>query len=234
MSSPAVLEVKLFSSASERTTYGNMEDLYSILVTTEMLEKAFIRESISAKKFALVPIIILILAGLIDFFVLSYTDACSKLIAQFKTLRDALNTPEKPFDFSGFIAQYGLRCPAAVTRLITVGVPATVEHGAMDRSTDHMDLHVVIAQAVAHFITAMDSLKLEMRAVDELQPHLHDLMTCLNKIVTLPSDHDTKVLGICIQIDCLFGRSTLVSRLQLSAGARVAVAIQAQLYASKR
>ena len=39
----------------------------------------------------------------------------------------------------------------------------------------------------------MDSLKLEMKAVDELHPHLQDLMQCLNKIATLQPEHDAKV-----------------------------------------
>jgi ESCRT-I complex subunit VPS28 len=39
-----------------------------------------------------------------------------------------------------------------------------------------------VAETVQYFITAMDSLKLEMYAVDEVYPHLRDLMDSLNKV----------------------------------------------------
>jgi ESCRT-I complex subunit VPS28 len=42
-------------------------------------------------------------------------------------------------------------------------------------------LHVF--HAVQHFITAMDSLKLGMKAVDELHPNMSDLMDSVNKVV---------------------------------------------------
>ena len=84
------------------------------------------------------------------FFILynSYTAACNKLISQFKTLREALATGQVPFDLTGFAAEYQLKCPAAFKRLVQVGVPATVEHGALNQPADQIDLHVVIAQAV--------------------------------------------------------------------------------------
>jgi ESCRT-I complex subunit VPS28 len=39
----------------------------------------------------------------------------------------------------------------------------------------------------------MDSLKLEMKAVDELHPNLADLMDSINKVTALPPEHDSKV-----------------------------------------
>lgn len=43
----------------------------------------------------------------------------------------------------------------------------------------------------------MDSLKLEMHAVDEVYPHLKDLMDSLNKISIVLPDHIAKV-KVCV------------------------------------
>jgi ESCRT-I complex subunit VPS28 len=45
---------------------------------------------------------------------------------------------------------------------------------------------VLVAETVQHFITAMDSIKLEQRAVDELHPLISDLMNSLTRIPGLP------------------------------------------------
>ncbi len=63
-------------------------------------------------------------------------------------------------------------CSRASERLLRAGVPATVIH----RSFDDRGVAVSVAEAVSCFITAMDGLKLNLRAVDEIQPLLSDLM----------------------------------------------------------
>lgn len=47
----------------------------------------------------------------------------------------------------------------------------------------------MVAETVQHFITAMDAIKLEQRAVDELHPLVSDLMNALNRVPGLPPDH---------------------------------------------
>lgn len=42
--------------------------------------------------------------------------------------------------------------------------------------------------SVQHFITAMDAVKLDQRAVDELQPLLSDLMNALIQLPDTPND----------------------------------------------
>ena len=44
------------------------------------------------------------------------------------------------------------------------------------------DVAVTVAEAVQHFITAMDAVKLESRFVDQLQPLLSDLMDSLTRL----------------------------------------------------
>lgn len=88
------------------TTPTPPPDLYAILKTTEKLERAYVRDDISAK---------------------DYEPACQKLIAQFRTLWETLR--DKVPDVEQFMASYNMQCPMAAKRLIHSGLPATVEHG---------------------------------------------------------------------------------------------------------
>ncbi|KAJ1498987.1 Vacuolar protein-sorting-associated protein 28, partial [Coelomomyces lativittatus] len=62
--SKEIQEIQLWNTTSEREKYESLADLYAIMVTTEHLEKQYIRDSISPSE---------------------YTPTCTKLIAQFKT-----------------------------------------------------------------------------------------------------------------------------------------------------
>jgi hypothetical protein len=57
-----------------------------------------------------------------------------------------------------------------------VGVPATIEHSVNVQSSAKN-----VAETVQFFITLMDSLKLNVIAVDEIHPQLSDLLQTLNK-----------------------------------------------------
>merc|ERR1712087_890280 len=83
------------------------------------------------------------------------------------------------------------------------GVPATIYHGGSGLEEKGAELNVF--HAVQHFITLMDSLKLEMKAVDELHPSLSDLMESLNKVSTLKPDHlsKTKVKQWLVQLNSM-------------------------------
>lgn len=81
-------------------------------------------------------------------------------------------------------------CPAAVNRLIVSGIPATVEHKG---SSSDSGTAVAVAECVQHFITAMDSLKLNMVAVDQVHPLLSDLLAALSRLPQLPPDFEGKV-----------------------------------------
>lgn len=149
-----------------RERLESQADLFSIISTVEALEKAYVRDSIDASQ---------------------YSDECRKLIGQFKTLEhmiDGLSVPE-------FMQRYEMTCPAARHRLLEIGVPATVEYMRGGENASGK-LHVAVAETVQHFITAMDALKLGMVDVDQLQPHLSDLMAAINKIPTLPPNFEAK------------------------------------------
>eukprot|EP01103_Thecamoeba_quadrilineata_P017422 TRINITY_DN6178_c0_g1_i1.p1 TRINITY_DN6178_c0_g1~~TRINITY_DN6178_c0_g1_i1.p1 ORF type:complete len:221 (+),score=36.06 TRINITY_DN6178_c0_g1_i1:40-663(+) len=157
------MDVKLFNNAKERDMYDNMADLYSILVTIEHLEKAYVRDSCSPRE---------------------YSVACSKLIAQYRTVQKLVN-----IDIDAFIKEYRIDCKAAVERL-RVGIPATIEFDDHHHKDDHLSVTQVVAEATQHFITAMDSLKLNMTAVDQVLPLLVDIVESLNKVPFIASNPD--------------------------------------------
>jgi ESCRT-I complex subunit VPS28 len=85
-----------------------------------------------------------------------------------------------------FISTYRLDCPRALERLVRIGVPATVVHNTTNRKTDSVN----VAQTVQNFITLMDVLKLNIRAVDEIQPLLSEMMSSLTQVSGLPPTFD--------------------------------------------
>ena len=53
--------MRLFKNAREREKYDNMADLFALIQTLQCLEKAYIKDAVSAR---------------------DYTDSCAKLLAQ--------------------------------------------------------------------------------------------------------------------------------------------------------
>jgi len=154
-------QVRLHQTPREREMYDNMADLFSIIKTTEALEKAYVRDAITADE---------------------YKINCVKLINQFK----AASTLTKDYvpDIRRFMQEYRLDCKAAEKRLIE-GVPL------MTAKVD--DTARTVAETVQHFITLMDSLKLNMTAVDQIHPLVADLLDSLSRISNLSVDWEGKV-----------------------------------------
>ncbi|KAI9332721.1 vacuolar protein sorting-associated [Zopfochytrium polystomum] len=167
---PAQASMSAAAAAAERERYENMAEIFSILIVTDALEKAYIRDAVPPNE---------------------YTPACTKLIAQFKAARD-LGTVS---DIEAFMKEYKLSCPAAIKRLLEIGVPATVEHAIAETGTQKQHVKTV-ADITTAFITLMDSIKLNMVAMDQLHPLLSEIIQLLNKVPSLPADfeeHKTKL-----------------------------------------
>jgi ESCRT-I complex subunit VPS28 len=60
----SIQEVKLASSSTERDLYESLAEIYSIIVTLDGLEKAYIRDAISEAE---------------------YTETCARLLKQYKS-----------------------------------------------------------------------------------------------------------------------------------------------------
>uniref|UniRef100_A0A1B6EPB6 Vacuolar protein sorting-associated protein 28 homolog n=1 Tax=Cuerna arida TaxID=1464854 RepID=A0A1B6EPB6_9HEMI len=155
-------DVKLFRNAREREKYDNMADLYAVINTLQNLEKAYIRDCVTPKE---------------------YTAACSKLLVQYKAAFKQVQGDEFP-SIEGFVKKYRLDCPAAMER-IKEDRPITIKD-------DKGNTSKCIADIVSLFITLMDKLRLEIKAMDELHPDLRDLVDTMNRLSLLPSDFDGK------------------------------------------
>eukprot|EP01029_Cantina_marsupialis_P028157 TRINITY_DN7753_c0_g1_i1.p1 TRINITY_DN7753_c0_g1~~TRINITY_DN7753_c0_g1_i1.p1 ORF type:complete len:208 (-),score=61.10 TRINITY_DN7753_c0_g1_i1:305-928(-) len=155
-------EIKLYSNSRERRQFEDLADLFSIIKTVEALETAYVRSYVGDKE---------------------YTDACTKLIGQYKTVEAALQKDGHVKSLDAFMAEYNMDCPRAKERL-QIALPATIVH----RSTDSHSETVHVAETVQFFITLLDSLKLGELAVDIVQPQLTDLLGSLNKVSQLPTD----------------------------------------------
>uniref|UniRef100_A0A7S0SGF9 Vacuolar protein sorting-associated protein 28 homolog n=1 Tax=Mantoniella antarctica TaxID=81844 RepID=A0A7S0SGF9_9CHLO len=161
-------EVKLWSNKKERQQYDNFANLFALIKTVEKLEKAYVNSAVPS-------------AG--------YEAACAELITKYKTARTTL--ADTVPDVQHFMATYSMHCLSARHRL-QVGFPATIEHRVNVNRPGDPSSAVAVAECVHHYIGAMDTLKLNMAAKDQIAPCLSDLVISLHKVPQLPADFPGK------------------------------------------
>jgi ESCRT-I complex subunit VPS28 len=162
--------VTLYETSRERELYDEQANLYEIIMAVEHLERAYARDAIDPKE---------------------YTAQCKKLITQFKLAeRSVLGRHDKTAiaTTESFMMIYQMDCPRAVERLLRMGVPEPMMKGSAD-DTNHA---VSVAETVQIFITTMDAVKLDQRAVDELQPLLSDLLDTLSRVPDTSEDFEPR------------------------------------------
>ncbi|PKK16913.1 hypothetical protein A306_00015159 [Columba livia] len=98
-----------------------------------------------------------------------YTAACSRLLVQFKAALKQVQGSEIS-SIDDFCRKFRLDCPLAMERIKEDRPPT---------------LHLPQL-----FITVMDKLRLEIRAMDEIQPDLRELMETMNRMSHLPPDFE--------------------------------------------
>ncbi|KAL9937388.1 hypothetical protein V8E36_003797 [Tilletia maclaganii] len=190
-------EARLYTTASEREQWENSATLFSLIVTLDYLELAYVRGGVSES---------------------AYTPACTRLLAQYKTalklvmqpggagyagpagMALAGSRPPAVHGLDDFMRMYNMDMPAAHHRLL-VGVPATVEHGSTSLShsngagsttTGNLSANgggtssgrervKQVAETTQAFITFTDALKLKLRAKDSLHPLLSELVVCYTR-----------------------------------------------------
>eukprot|EP00483_Globobulimina_turgida_P000251 UN00251 len=170
MASEMKQQLEKVDLSKEKQKYNKLADLYSIIITVEHLEIVWARGCCEDE---------------------AYTQQCQKLITRYKSI---LPTIDAYYPKIGdFFKEYCPDCHAARNRLVNIGVPATTFHGSsQNKLNDAKGLQLTIAQTVQYFITTVDGLQLSLKAVDEIHPHLKDLMESVNKVTTLPPDHVAK------------------------------------------
>ena len=109
-----------------------------------------------------------------------YTKQCNVLLVQFNAAFKLIK--DKFSDVEEFSKKYLLHCPAALER-IKEGRPITIKD-------DRGNLSKSIFEIVSLFITVMDRLRLEIRAMDELFPDIKDLHETISRMSSLPSNFE--------------------------------------------
>ncbi|KAI5987852.1 vacuolar protein sorting-associated [Pisolithus albus] len=142
-------EVRLYTTNAEREKCSLQATLFGIIVALDFLERAYVRDSITAAE---------------------YSPACTRLLSQYMTMLKLVKDSIPSIEV--FMTRFRLDTPAALHR-IKVGVPATVEH----LSEAGPETGKWIAETTQNFITFMDALKLRLRAKDQLHPILQELVT---------------------------------------------------------
>ncbi|XP_075985088.1 vacuolar protein sorting 28 [Anticarsia gemmatalis] len=156
-------EIKLYRNAREREKHDNMAELYAVVSTLQHLEKAYMRDCVRAQE---------------------YTAACSRLLVQYKVAFKQVQGDEFP-NIEAFVAKYRLDCPAALER-IRENKPNLIKD-------DKGNTNKYIAEIVSVFITLMDKLRLEFKAMDMIQPELRDLRDTMDRLTMLPEDFEGKI-----------------------------------------
>lgn len=152
-------EVRCYDSQEERKQLEELADLYSIFRATESIETAYSRSAILQD---------------------AYADECTRLIGQFKDAERILISSGKIQSMARFIDEYKLKsdCPRALDRLVHAGVPATDLYVSGHRQADQVN----VMDVTANIISALDALKLDHRAVDEIKPVISDLVSSLSRV----------------------------------------------------
>jgi len=156
-------DVKLYTNAREREKYDNMAELFAVINTLQNLEKAYIKDAVTPKE---------------------YTAACSKLLVQYKAAFKQIQSATFP-TVDSFVKKYKLDCPAALER-IKEDRPITIKDDTGNTSKS-------IADIVELFITIMDKLRLQIRAMDEINPDLRNLKLTMERLSMVSDDFEGKL-----------------------------------------
>lgn len=151
---------------AERDHYEHEASIYAIIRTLEQLERAWINDKLENDD--------------------EYNQLCKKLISQYKTVVESLEG-----QYPGllpFSEKYSLTssCKMALKRL-QVGLSAAEVSGT-GGSDKGQGLRIV--EATQSFITARDALELNYTEVDQLQPLIQEIVTCLGKVSGIPASYN--------------------------------------------
>ncbi|KAH7391099.1 VPS28 protein-domain-containing protein [Phaeosphaeria sp. MPI-PUGE-AT-0046c] len=168
-------EVKLSTTNAERDLNDSLAEIYSIIITLDALEKAYLKDSITET---------------------DYTGTCSRLLKQYKS-NLANETVARAFgDLDSFAREWHMECPRAIERL-RVGIPATVEQGSSHNATQQGDFAdaTLVVNATETFITLLDAIKIGLVEKDTLHPLLVEIIQAVNNV----TDKDFESKGKIVQ-----------------------------------
>ncbi|KAK6072887.1 vacuolar protein sorting-associated protein vps28 [Seiridium cupressi] len=171
-------EVKLAETRAERDLQDSLAEIFSIIITLDELERAFLKDAIPEA---------------------DYTEICERSLKQYKSIL-ADDTVAKAFvGLDEFKAEWDLEVPRATERL-KVGMPSTAVNASAGSapapaSSTSNKSGALILEATQDFITFLDALRLGLLAKDQLHPLLTDVIQSVNKV----TDRDFENRGKIIQ-----------------------------------
>ncbi|KAA8651443.1 ESCRT-I subunit protein VPS28 [Aspergillus tanneri] len=182
-------EVKLASSSAERDLYESLAEIYSIIVTLDGLEKAYIRDVVTEAE---------------------YTETCTRLLKQYKSSLGDDAVAKEFADLETFKRTWSLECPRATERL-RIGLPATVEQASHSTPAANLGSAAagsaggasgsLILTATENFITFLDALKLNMVSKDALHPLLSEVIQSVNKVTDGEFENRGKIIQWLIALN---------------------------------
>ena len=220
--------MKLSETAAERDLNDALAEIYSIIITLDGLEKAYIKDSLPETE---------------------YTEICSRLLKQYKSNLSDENVAREFVDLETFKHEWGvclnlqaiqntwhlpmlyvnsnlivcaqIECPRATERL-RVNLPATIadpssshhssstphpSHGPSSQPSGASGSQILLA--TENFITFLDALKLNMLSKDALHPLLAELIQSVNAV----TDHDfegrAKIINWLIKLNSMRAQEEL-------------------------
>lgn len=155
-------EVKLTETRAERDLQDSLAEVFSIIVTLDQVEKAYIKDAIPES---------------------SYTEICDRLLKQYKAILTDEAVACQIVDLETFKNRWDIEVPRATER-IRIGLPSTVTAPPINTlSTGSANTNgTLILEATQDFITFLDALKLGLLAKDQLHPLLSDVIQSVNKV----------------------------------------------------
>lgn len=191
-------EVKLADTRAERDLQDSLAEIFSIIVTLDELERAFLKDAIPEA---------------------DYTEICERSLKQYKSILADETVARAFVGLEEFKAEWDVRMilfkfievellllirslqlevPRATERL-RVGMPSTAvtaSTGAAQQSASTNNKSgTLILEATQDFITFLDALRLGLLAKDQLHPLLTDVIQSVNKV----TDRDFENRGKIVQ-----------------------------------
>ncbi|KAI8961979.1 ESCRT-1 complex, Vps28 subunit [Daldinia sp. FL1419] len=170
-------EVKLADTRAERDLQDSLAELFSIIVTLDELERAFLKDAIPEA---------------------DYTEICERSLKQYKSILADETVARAFVGLEEFKVEWDLEVPRATERL-RVGMPSTAvtaSTGATQPSASTNNKSgALILEATQDFITFLDALRLGLLAKDQLHPLLTDVIQSVNKV----TDRDFENRGKIVQ-----------------------------------
>ncbi|RKU40693.1 Vacuolar protein-sorting-associated protein 28 [Coniochaeta pulveracea] len=186
-------EVKLAETRAERDLQDSLAEIFSIIVTLDELEKAFLKDAIPEA---------------------DYTEICERALKQYKSIL-ADDTVAKAFvGLEEFKTEWELEVPRATER-IRVGMPSTAINASsgatpsQSKSSSNQVSGALILEATQDFITFLDALKLGLLAKDQLHPLLSDVIQSVNKVTDLDFENRGKIIQWLITLNQMKAKEEL-------------------------